>query len=202
MAARVTSERLVGRDAELAELRDALAAAAAGRPSLVLLAGSPAWARRGCCASFARPRARTALVLCGDSVELGDGELPYAPLVSALRPLVRDGDDVFDELAPGAREAWPGCSPACPAARGARRPRRTPRPRRTSSRRCSTSSTRLGASRPVLLVLEDVHWADRSTRAFLAFLGRSLGPSACWPWPATAPTSCTAATRCARCWPS
>ena len=34
--------------------------------------------------------------------------------------------------------------------------------------------TVLSASTPVLLVLEDVHWADRSTRDLLAFLARTL----------------------------
>jgi DNA-binding CsgD family transcriptional regulator/tetratricopeptide (TPR) repeat protein len=33
---------------------------------------------------------------------------------------------------------------------------------------------RLTASRPLMLVLEDMHWADRSTRTFAAFLARSL----------------------------
>jgi ATP/maltotriose-dependent transcriptional regulator MalT len=32
----------------------------------------------------------------------------------------------------------------------------------------------LGEHSPVLLAIEDVHWADRATRAFVAFLGRSL----------------------------
>ena len=32
----------------------------------------------------------------------------------------------------------------------------------------------LGREQPFALVLEDIHWADRSTRAFLTFLGRSL----------------------------
>src|SRR2546423_141117 len=33
---------------------------------------------------------------------------------------------------------------------------------------------RIGAERPVVLALEDVHWADPSTRAFIAFLAHSL----------------------------
>lgn len=33
---------------------------------------------------------------------------------------------------------------------------------------------RLGTRAPVVLILEDIHWADRSTRAFIAFLTRSL----------------------------
>ena len=53
----------------------------------------------------------------------------------------------------------------------------------------------------MLLLIEDLHWADRSTRAALAFLAAAWSPSACsWSAP-TGPTSCTAATRCARCWP-
>ena len=37
-----------------------------------------------------RASGRGALILRGDGVEQGDGELPYAPLLSALRPLVRE----------------------------------------------------------------------------------------------------------------
>src|SRR3712207_1453473 len=33
---------------------------------------------------------------------------------------------------------------------------------------------RLGQAAPVLLVIEDLHWADRSTRDFLVFLSRAL----------------------------
>ena len=51
---------------------------------------------------------------------------------------------------------------------------------------------RLSELGPLLLVIEDLHWADRSTRDLLAFLVRTCAPRP-W-WPATAPTSCTAAT--------
>ena len=124
------------------------------------------------------PRAG-ARTLCGDCVELGEGELPYAPLVAALRPLVaRPG--------PRARTSWPtrrARRAGDAAARARRRPRR-PRPRarrRTPappsgacSRRCWRCSSASAARTPVLLLLEDIHWADRSTRAFLAFLARAM----------------------------
>jgi predicted ATPase len=34
---------------------------------------------------------------------------------------------------------------------------------------------RLGEDAPVLLAIEDLHWADGATRAFFAFLGHNLG---------------------------
>jgi DNA-binding CsgD family transcriptional regulator len=176
MAARVTSERLVGRDAELAELRDALGAAAAGRASLVLLSGESGVGKTRLLGELSRAaREDGALVLCGDSVELGDGELPYAPLVSALRPLVRDADDVFDELAPQGREALARLLPGLPGGGATLAPAQDAAAQAHLFEAVLDLLDALGARRPVLLVLEDVHWADRSTRAFLAFLGRSLG---------------------------
>ena len=55
-----------------------------------------------------------------------------------------------------------------------RRPAGTRRASRSCSRRCSTLLDQLGREQPFALVLEDIHWADRSTRAFLVFLARSL----------------------------
>ncbi|HEV8152149.1 MAG TPA: AAA family ATPase, partial [Solirubrobacteraceae bacterium] len=178
MAARVTSDRLVGRDEELAELRAALAAAAGGRASLVLLAGDSGVGKTRLLRElFRSAREDGALALCGDSVELGDGELPYAPLVSALRPLVRDGDEVFDALAPGAREALARLLPGLPGGTGGLplAPLQDAAAQAHLFEAILDLLDALGARRPVVLALEDVHWADRSTRAFLAFLARSLG---------------------------
>ena len=70
---------------------------------------------------------------------------------------------------------WPGCSPAagcCPGVRGRRRRRRATRdagpgrPVRGGARRLE----RWPPSGPLLLVVEDVHWADQSTRDLLTFL--------------------------------
>ena len=43
-------------------------------------------------------------------------------------------------------------------------------PRAACSKRCSRCSSASAADRPTLLVIEDLHWADRSTRSFLPFL--------------------------------
>jgi DNA-binding CsgD family transcriptional regulator len=173
MAARVTSDRLIGRQDELAELRAALGAAVAGRPSLALVAGESGVGKTRLVRELAaHAREAGALVLCGESVELGEGELPYGPLLGALRPLVRDGDEVLDALPASAREALGRLLPGLdgdggpPAADGAAQAQ--------VFEALLTLLDALGERAPVVLTLEDVHWADRSTRAFLAFLARGL----------------------------
>src|SRR5437764_6018290 len=103
VAARMTSSRMIGRTAELAELEAALTDAAAGRPSLVFVAGESGVGKTRILDEAAR-RAKSAggRLLSGDCVELGEGELPYAPIVAALRPLARDGDPALDALPEGA----------------------------------------------------------------------------------------------------
>ena len=75
-------------------------------------------------------------VIGGDCVELGEGELPYAPIVGALRPLARSGDPAFDALSAAARAALAQILPGL----GARGPRATTRrpPRRACSTACSS----------------------------------------------------------------
>ena len=94
MATRVTSTAFVGRAPELAELEAAWQDAAAGRPSLAFVAGESGVGKSRLLAELDRRLTRAgARVLAGDCVELGAGELPYAPIVAALRPLHRDGAD-------------------------------------------------------------------------------------------------------------
>ena len=88
---RVSSPTFVGRAEQLAAFDESLAGAAAGKPSLLLLSGESGVGKSRLVAEFAsRTRAAGARVLCGDCIELGDGELPYAPIVAALRDLSRE----------------------------------------------------------------------------------------------------------------
>ena len=200
MASRVTSSTFVGRTTELVELRGALTEAVGGRPSLAFVAGESGVGKTRLLSELERAaRADGIRVIGGDCVELGEGELPYAPIVGALRPLARSG-------APGLQGAL------------RRRPRRArpdpPRPRRDPPRR---RGDRAGA--PVRRPARAAGAARGRRRADGHDRGPALGrpldarvprlprelavpASACWSSPPTAPTSCTAATRCARCWPS
>ena len=170
MATRVTSTRLIGRAAELAELEAALADAADERPSIVFLAGESGVGKSRLLAELERRAVEGgALVLSGDCVDLGESELPYVPLIAALRPLARSGDPALTEPVRAAvAPLLPGLAPA--GSRGSDEDRDQAR----LFEGLLSLLNALGAERPVLLLIEDLHWADRSTRAALAFLARSL----------------------------
>ena len=170
MATRMTSARFVGRAAELAELRAALQDAADSRASLALVGGESGVGKSRLAEELSRhARESGARVLSGDCVELGQDELPYAPLLTALRPLVRDGDPALEALAPSLRAALdailPGLGAGSPGAEAAQS--------RVFEALLALLDS-LTESAPVLLVIEDLHWADSSTRHFLRFLARTI----------------------------
>ena len=175
LASRVSSTHLIGRTAELAELESAFDAAAEGRPSIAFVAGESGVGKTRLVTELAeRARALGARTLCGECVELGEGELPYAPLVAALRPLARDGDPVLAELPETARAELATLLPEL----GAPGPQTRSEEAGTAQRRLFEGLLalleRLGRDAPVLLLLEDIHWADSSTRSFLAFVARAM----------------------------
>src|SRR3954447_297321 len=113
---RVTSSRFIGRSRELAELEAALADASAGRPSLAFIAGESGVGKTRLLQELERGAlAAEARVVSGEGVSLGDDELPYAPIVAALRSLTRDGDPVLDELASGTPARVASALPPPPA---------------------------------------------------------------------------------------
>ncbi len=174
MRPRLTSSHFVGRIGELAELELAWRDAGEGRPVLVLLAGDSGIGKTRIVSELEqRLRDDDALVLHGEAVEQGETELPYAPLVSALRSLVRERDPALGALSPGSRAQLatllPGLGdqpPAVDANDGSGQLR--------LFEALLELLDLLSERGPVLLVLEDMHWADRSTRTFVSFAVRSL----------------------------
>jgi len=175
MAVSVTSSRLVGRERELAELEAALSEAADGRPSLAFVAGESGVGKTRLVRELQqRAVACGARVLSGDCIELGEGQLAYAPLVTAMRPLVRDADPVLDALPPSVRAELAALLPGL--GEGAPRDRRDDQARVFEA--LLAVLDRLAREAPVLLVIEDLHWADASTRAFLRFLAAAVADEA------------------------
>jgi tetratricopeptide (TPR) repeat protein len=112
-----------------------------------------------------------AVVLVGGCLDVGGDTLPYAPLAEALRSLpMALGADELTGVLEGARGELARLVPELgePAVGAAETP-----PARFLELLLGVLH-RLAAARPVVLVVEDLHWADRSTRDLLAFLVRNL----------------------------
>jgi DNA-binding CsgD family transcriptional regulator len=167
---RSVSPVLVGRAEQLAVLDAALAPARREGPSVVLVGGEAGVGKSRLVSEFtARTRAAGARVLKGGCVELGTDGLPFAPFIAVLRELVRDlGTDGVAGLLPGRltrdfARLLPEFGPAAGDAG-----ERVARARLFEQMLALLE--RLADSGPVVLLIEDAHWADRSTRDLLAFL--------------------------------
>jgi class 3 adenylate cyclase len=163
---------LAGRETELAVLVDAWKESAEGHGRVVLLSGEPGIGKTRLATETALlARRNGALVLAGRcDEEMG---LPYQPFVEALRFQTTLGDDVpqvwfgafpgeLARLVPEVAERVEDVEPAL---------RADPESERLRLFEAVTSWLRTtAASVPVLLVLDDIHWADRPTLLLLRHL--------------------------------
>jgi predicted ATPase len=132
----------VGRAREVEQLERALERAAAGVGTTVLVAGEAGIGKTRLAAELGeRARAAGFELLLGRCLDLIGTELPFQPLVEALRPL--------GELRPAASQL------------------------RLFEEAVALLSDRAAAA-PVLLVLEDLHWADASTLDLVVFLAHNV----------------------------
>jgi predicted ATPase len=171
MRGRLTSSHFVGRLGELAELELAARDAADGRPAVVLLGGESGVGKTRLVAELERHLGQF-LVLRGEGVEQGESELPYAPLLGALRPLVRESHPALAEISAGSRAQLATLIPSLGEAAPPRAGDEAGQVRLFEA--LLELIDLLSAAQPIVLILEDVHWADRSTRTFVAFLARSM----------------------------
>ena len=153
MVRAVSSQVFVGREEPLSELADALRAVVAGMPRLVLVAGEAGVGKTRLLDEFLCRRDPVGFqVLLGCCVDLGDRGPPFAAFGQALRP-------VIGELPSETRDDLLGT--------GERR-------RGQLYESVLQLLGRLTEQEPLVLAVEDVHWADRSTRDLLSFLLRNL----------------------------
>ena len=167
---RVSSPVMVGRAGPLAVLEAALARSRSDSSSVVLVGGEAGVGKSRLVSDFGRrAQAAGARVMVGGCLEIGTDGLPFAPFTAILRGLVRDlGPDGAADLLPGgaarefARLLPEFGEPVQDADAGVARVR--------LFEQMLALVERLSESEPLVLVVEDAHWADRSTRDLLAFL--------------------------------
>jgi DNA-binding CsgD family transcriptional regulator len=170
--------RFVDRVTELRRLDAAYARAVGSETATLCVGGEAGVGKTRLVTHFAAGvRASGGWVLRGGCVELGEGSLPYAPLVAVLRGLVRELDAaVLDELIGPGRPLLAGLLPELSEPRGSTSAR--PDTGWAAQARLFEAFLalfeRLAARQPSVLVMEDLHWADRSTLDLLTFLVRNL----------------------------
>jgi DNA-binding CsgD family transcriptional regulator len=170
----VVESRLVGRGAELGRLLALLRDAAASRPVVALVSGDAGVGKTRLVTELsARARGDGFTVLTGRCAELAD-TVPYLPLADALRDAAAAapaGGPLLDALA-----ARPVLSRLLPDVIGGQ-PGDGDTPGLAQQQLFGAvlgMLSDLAEASPVLLVLEDLHWADRSTRDLVTFLSRVL----------------------------
>jgi ATP/maltotriose-dependent transcriptional regulator MalT len=173
MTARVTSPVLVGRAEQTGQLRSAFGQVRDGSPATVLVGGEAGIGKSRLVGEFtAAITGGDARVLVGGCLELGADGLPFAPFTAVLRDLVRElGADAVAGMLPGratrelARLLPELGEPDAGGDPGEARAR--------LFEQVLVLLERLAEPAPVILVIEDAHWADRSSRDLLAFLIRN-----------------------------
>jgi predicted ATPase len=185
MSEGMQSPQFIGRRAEVATLVALLHRAGEGEPGFAVVAGEAGIGKTRLVSELAGHAAEAGFtVLIGHCAELGAEGLPLAPLIDALRTLARTmapGDlaDVLGRPRRGLGRLLPELDPDAAGAGGLVA---------GASAEAATDGIRLGqllelllavlarisAGQPLMLVIEDLHWADQSTRELVAFLVRSL----------------------------
>ncbi|MFC9243338.1 AAA family ATPase [Streptomyces sp. NPDC057136] len=162
----------IGRADELALLTDALVRASDGEPQALLIGGEAGVGKTRLVEEFlAVADRREAVVAIGGCVEIGADGLPFAPFSTALRALHRTLPDELTEALAGQEGELARLLPELgETGRESNDEHGTARLFELTARLLE----RLSAERTLVLVLEDLHWADASTRHLLAYLFRTL----------------------------
>ena len=165
------SEHLVGRAEELGAFNQLLAGLDSGEGAAVALVGEPGIGKTRLLAELAaRSDARGHLVLSGSASEL-ERDLPFWVFVDALEEYIQALDPrVLASLDEDVRTELGRVFPSLSALASGRPPASHERYR--SHRAVSALLARLAKTTPVVLVLDDLHWADTASIELLGALLR------------------------------
>jgi class 3 adenylate cyclase len=178
---RVAWGTFVGREREMEQLKERLADAFSGLGSVAMVVGDAGIGKTRLLQEFATyARLRGAQVLWGAAYE-GEARLPYGPFAEALqdyvsrtsvqtlRQAVTEGSSVLAPLAPELKAKLPDLPEPPPVAAEAEAYR--------LFQEVTEFLKNASTSAPLLLVLEDLQWADKGSCSLLQHLARRLAGS-------------------------
>lgn len=162
---------MVGRTADLGVLREVYDHVVLGDPAGVVVSGEAGIGKTRLISEWIDSVPRDTLVITAQCVNLGDFAVPYSPIIGLLRRLVDvlGADRVLSAAGPG-RDALISLVPSLgelsegSAGRGAGQTHET----------IAVLLEALATECPVVVVIEDLHWADGATLKLLAFLVKVL----------------------------
>jgi len=169
---------LVGREEQLASLDAAVAGAAAGRGRLVLVAGEPGIGKSRLAEEVARRVAAQGIRVAWGRCYQGEGAPAFWPWVQAVRELlagIAPGEfsaalgpsgGELSQLLPELRELLPGLEPPPVVELEVARFR--------LYQAVTGLLRRLAAVGPMLVIVDDLHWADVASLRLLVFLAGEL----------------------------
>jgi predicted ATPase/DNA-binding winged helix-turn-helix (wHTH) protein len=168
---------LVARHTALDTLGERLGLAIEGARQTVFVTGEPGSGKTTLVEAFAsRALRRDVWVACGHAVRHQGPEEPFEPVLEALNHLARQaGLDALVPLFRAHGPAWLKHLAWSSSAAHALADSESSRGRML--REMTETVAALTADRPLLLVLEDLHWADCSTLDLVAFLARPTEPA-------------------------
>ena len=162
---------LIGRDTESGQLRSALGAAQSGMGRMVFLTGEAGIGKSRLARELAdEARARGATVFAGRAVP-ASVSIPYRPLTEALLQALRERTFPGD---PGLTPWLPALRAMIPTIAGPRGDSHSDHAAPVRGEAVLQLLRRFAGATGLLLVLEDLHWADPDTLAVVEYLSDNL----------------------------
>ncbi len=170
----------IGRGAELARLRGILDVVCGGVGATVIVGGEAGIGKSRLVEQFTADAASRARVVAGACIEIAGEALPYGPFAEILRELVHAtpaeripallgaGHEELSRLLPELSSRTDGPSSSHLSGEAARLSQAR------LFERFLALLERLASERPLVIVVDDVQWADQSTCDLLGFLVRGL----------------------------
>ncbi len=169
-----TCPSLIGREADLEALRDACGESLEGLTRTVIVGGEAGIGKTRLVDEFLRELQSETIVLRGQSIDLDRDAPPYAPIIAALRALALElGDKALLDASGPASDALLMLLPEL-----GDRDEVGDSARRGGADRLyeavAGTLENVARSRPLVIMIEDLHWADQGTLALLRFLVRVI----------------------------